>query len=47
MAWIGIAIAVVCLYLAMKVAGFVFKMLLLAVVVGGLYWFAAPYLSTL
>ena len=47
MGWVGIVIALICLYLAMKVAGFMFKLLLLAVVIGGLYWFAAPYLATL
>jgi hypothetical protein len=47
MSWAGIAIALLCLYLAMKVAGFMLKMLLLAVLVGGLYWFAAPFFSIL
>ena len=47
MSWLGIVIAVVCLYFAFKVAGFLFRLLFIALVIGGLYWFAAPYLSTL
>jgi hypothetical protein len=47
MDWLVIAVAVLFLMLAMKVAGFLLRIALLAVVGGGLYWFAAPYLSAL
>ena len=47
MSWLGIVIAVVCLYLAFKVVGFFFKLLLVVAVFAALAWFAAPYLSTL
>ena len=45
MSWIGILIAAFCLYLAFKVAGFFFKLLLWVVVFAALAWFAAPYLG--
>jgi hypothetical protein len=45
MSWIAIAIAIVCLYLAFKVAGFVFKLGLLLLAASLLYWFAAPALG--
>ena len=45
MSWLGMVIALVCLYFAIRVAGFLVKLLLLAVVVFGLYWFAASALG--
>ncbi len=45
MSWVGIAILLVVLYLAIKVAGFLLKLVLLAVVLLGLYWFIAPQLG--
>ncbi len=47
MSWLGIVIALLCLYAVTKVAGFMIKLVLLAVVVCGLYWFAAPYLAAI
>ncbi|WP_157475152.1 hypothetical protein [Lysobacter sp. Root494] len=45
MSWIGIVLVVLGLYLAFKVAGFFFKLLMWALVIFGIYWFAAPYLG--
>lgn len=42
---IGIILVVLGLYLAFKVAGFFLKLLMWALVVFGIYWFAAPYLG--
>ena len=42
MSWIGIVVVVVCLYLALKVAGFAMKLLMWGLVLFGLYWFLAP-----
>jgi len=39
---IGIALVVLCLYLALKVAGFVLKLLFFGLVLFGLYWLLAP-----
>ena len=47
MSWLGIVIAVICLYLAFKVVGFMFRLFFVAIVIVALYWFAAPYLSTM
>jgi hypothetical protein len=43
--WLGIVLAVVALYLALKVAGFMLKLALWALLLFGLYWFAAPHLG--
>lgn len=43
--WLGIALVLVALYLAIKVAGFVLKLLLWGLVLFGLYWFLAPHLG--
>jgi hypothetical protein len=45
MSWIGIVVAVICLYLAFKVVAFMLKLLLWAIVLGGLYVFLAPMLG--
>lgn len=42
MSWIGIVIALVCLYLAFRVAAFLVKLLLWAAVLCGIYAFVAP-----
>ncbi|GAB3366632.1 hypothetical protein GCM10027431_08900 [Lysobacter rhizosphaerae] len=44
MNWLGIALVVIGLYLAFKVAGFLLKLLMWLVVILGIYWLAAPYL---
>jgi hypothetical protein len=45
MSWLGIIIAIIAAWLAIKVLGFVLKMALWVVVLLGLYWFSAPYLG--
>jgi hypothetical protein len=45
MSWLGIVVAVIALYLAFKVVGLVFKLAMWALLLFGLYWFAAPYLG--
>jgi len=45
MSWLGILIAIIAAWLALKVLGFVLKLALWGVVLFGLYWFAAPYLG--
>lgn len=45
MSWVGIVVLVLGAWLALKVAGVLFKLLLWAVAVVGVYWFAAPYLG--
>ena len=45
MSWLGIILVIVGLYLAFKVAGFFLKLLMWALVILGIYWFAAPYLG--
>jgi hypothetical protein len=45
MNWIGIVVALVCLYLAFRVAAFMVKLLLLVAVLCGLYAFFAPMLG--
>lgn len=45
MSWLGIVVAVIAAYLAFKVLGAAFKLILWLVVLGGLYWFTAPYLG--
>ncbi|MES2669180.1 MAG: hypothetical protein V4673_02010 [Pseudomonadota bacterium] len=44
MGWIGLVMAVVAAYFAIKVVKFVFKLMLWAAVLGGAYWFFAPML---
>ncbi len=45
MTFVGIAVLLLCIYLAFKVAGFLFKMALWVVVIAVIYWLAAPYLG--
>ena len=45
MSWIGLAIVLLALYLAFKVAGVLLKLLLWAVVLAGAYWLLAPLLG--
>jgi hypothetical protein len=45
MSWIGIVLIVVGIYLAIKVAGLAFKLLLWALVIGIAYWLLAPMLG--
>lgn len=45
MSWLGILVAIACIYLALKVVGIMFKLLLWALALGALYWFLAPYLG--
>lgn len=43
MSWVGILVAVVCIWLAIKVIGAFLKFALWGVALLALYWFAAPY----
>ncbi len=43
MDWIAIVLIVIAAYLTIKVVGFLFKVCMVIVVLGGLYWLAAPY----
>ena len=45
MSWLGIVVAVICLYLAFKVVAFMLKLLLWTIVLGGVYVFLAPMLG--
>ncbi|MET0894185.1 MAG: hypothetical protein ABWY01_11560 [Pseudoxanthomonas sp.] len=45
MSWVAMVLVVVGVYLALKVAGFAFKLLLWAVVIGIVYWLLAPMLG--
>lgn len=45
MSWLGIVLVVVGLYLALKVAGFMMKLLMWGIVLVGLYWLLAPVLG--
>jgi len=45
MSWVGIVLVVVGLFLALKVAGVAFKLLMWALVLFGAYWFLAPHLD--
>lgn len=45
MSWLGIVLVIIGIYLAFKVAGFFLKLLMWALVIFGIYWFAAPYLG--
>lgn len=40
---IGIALVIIGLYLALKVAGFVLKLLFYGLVLFGVYWLLAPF----
>ena len=45
MSWIGLAVVLLALYLAFKVAGVLLKLLLWAVVLVGAYWLLVPLLG--
>ena len=45
MSWLGIVLVVVGIWLALKVVGFVLKLVMLALVLFGGYWFLAPHLG--
>jgi len=45
MSFVAIIVLVICIYLAFKVAGFLFKLVMWAVVFGVIYWLAAPYVG--
>ncbi|HVI25159.1 MAG TPA: hypothetical protein VM576_03045 [Xanthomonadaceae bacterium] len=45
MSWIGLAVVLLALYLAFKVAGVLLRLLLWAVVLIGGYWLLAPLLG--
>lgn len=45
MSWIGLVLAIIGIWLALKVAGFFFKLLMWALVLFGAYWFLAPLLD--
>jgi hypothetical protein len=45
MSWIGLLIIIVCVWLALKVAGVLLKVLLWALVLFGVYWLLAPLLG--
>lgn len=45
MTWVGILLLIVCIWLAFKVVGFLFKLLLWAVVIVGVYWLLAHFLG--
>jgi len=43
MSWIAIVVVVIGVYLAIKVVGFILKLAMWALALGGIYWMAAPY----
>jgi hypothetical protein len=45
MSWLGIVVALLAIYLAIKVVGVVFKLLMCALVLFGLYWYFGPQLG--
>ena len=45
MSWIAIALIVVGIYLAIKVAGFALKLVMWLLVLGAAYWLLAPMLG--
>lgn len=45
MTWVGIVLLVLGIWLAVKVAGLVMKLLLWAVIIGVAWWLLAPYLG--
>ena len=45
MSWIAILVVIVGLYLAYKAVGLLVRLLLWAVVIGAIYWIAAPHLG--
>lgn len=45
MDWLAIIITIIGIYLAIKVVGFFFKLAIIVIVIGALYWLASPYLG--
>lgn len=45
MNWVAIVLVVLCVWLVMKVAGVLVKLLLWAVVIAALWWCVHPYLG--
>lgn len=45
MSWLTIIGVIIAVYLAVKVMGFMLKLSLMVIVVGGLYWLCSPYLG--
>lgn len=45
MEWVGLVLVILCIWLALKVAGKLFKLALWALVLFGAYWFLAPLLD--
>ena len=45
MSWVGIALIVVGLWLALKLAGFALRLAMWALVLFGVYWLLAPMLG--
>lgn len=45
MTWVGILLLIVCLWLAFKVVGFLVKLGLWALVIGGVYWLGAHFMG--
>ena len=45
MSWIGIALVVIGLYLALKVTDFAMKLAMWALVLVGAYWVLAPHMG--
>lgn len=45
MSWLAIVVAVVAIWLAIKMVGALMKMLFWAIALAALYWLAAPYLG--
>ena len=43
MSWVAILVLIVCIWLAFKVVGVLFKLVLWGVVLVGLYWLVAPF----
>jgi hypothetical protein len=46
MSWLAIIVAIIGIYLALKVVGFLFKVAGVVIVIAALYWLASPYLGT-
>ena len=42
---LAILVIVICAYLALKVVGFLFKLAMIILAFGGLYWLASPHLG--
>ena len=43
MSWVGILLVIVCIWLAFKVVGVLFKVVLWGLVLVGIYWLVAPW----